>query len=101
MTLCLRFFRVFLFYSEICLKKLVQLVNHKCHKNLHVKAGILFHIQQLPHLVDPVAHCIFMQVHGFRHRGHTVDLTVDGDRMTVTLDGKQLYAGRRQRVEIL
>ena len=41
------------------------------------------------------------EVHGFRHRGHTVDLTVDGDRMTVTLDGKQLYAGRRQRVEIL
>lgn len=32
---------------------------------------------------------------------HTVDLTVDGDQMTVTLDGEQLYAGRRQRVEIL
>ena len=41
------------------------------------------------------------EVHGFRHRGHTVDLTVDGDQMTVTLDEKQLYAGRRQRVEIL
>lgn len=40
------------------------------------------------------------RMEGYRHRGHTVDLEVNGTQMSVSLDGKEVYNGGVRRLEL-